>query len=93
MQLKFTSQQIDSAKSLGLAALGNYSYKTVLEYLYSIDICIDNEIKMYQISIALQILYKWQQSQNGNINPTTMVNYSSLEDINKVISWINRECR
>lgn len=90
MQL-ITSQKIEDAKYLALKALGNLSYKNVLEKNYSIDICGENELKMHQMWIALKLLYSWQQSTWGNT--TGYTNYSTLEDIKNVISWINKEAR
>ena len=90
MQL-ITTQQIENAKLLALKALGNLSYKNVLEKNYSIDICGENELKMHQVWIALKLLYSWKQSTWGNTSGYT--NYSDLETIKKTISWINKELK
>jgi len=90
MQLVLTTSKINEAKAKGLKALGVVSYKQVLEKNYSIDICNENSLKMYQIWIAVKLLYTWKQSLNGNtINE---VNYLTLEQLNAIVSWVNKEC-
>lgn len=86
MQLKFTTNKINEAKTKGTKALGLTGYKSVMEYNYSLDIdsCVD--VKMYKMWVALNILEGWTQDNWGN---PIGDNWNTLEDINLVMSYIN----